>query len=394
MRSILAFTLLLANPLAAAPATDLAGRIIGIGVVSPADDTNGDLVVDAADVTTLLLPPIPLIITSTTLESAVTMEVNQTLTFSFGEAVTGFNASDVAVAGATKGVLSGSGSSYTMAITGTGGTITVAVSERAVTPGNEAATFSNFYQDTWTITLQTTPSVVAMELIRIPAGTFSMGAPTTELNRFPDEALHTVTLTQDFYLGKTEVTQDQWEAIQPFPQPQSFPGGALPVHNVSWDEIALWLPALDAAITEAGTFRLPTESQWEYAARAGTTTRFNYGNGFGVDENCSAEAERIANMWYCGNDSPSGVKVVGQKLANAWGLRDMHGNVAEFCADVYESTYPETVTDPTGPISGTNRVFRGGGFNYGVVLCRSARRQNAAPMGRLSSLGFRVAAVR
>jgi formylglycine-generating enzyme required for sulfatase activity len=252
--------------------------------------------------------------------------------------------------------------------------------------GTASVTFSNFYQDTWTITL---PGSVPMELIRIPAGTFTMGSPVGETSRFPEETQHQVTLSQDFYLGKTEVTQNQWVALQSFPQAQTFVGGTMPVHNVSHDDIGSWMTALNTHVTEPGTFALPTESQWEYAARAGTTTRFNYGNGFGGDENCSTEAERTSNMWYCGNSGAS-TQAVGQKPANAWGLRDMHGNVWEWCSDWY-GTYPTgPVTDPTGPGSGSGRVLRGGSwFNY-AQYCRSAYRVNGAPSSRFNSLGFRV----
>jgi len=291
---------------------------------------------------------ISLVITSTLAAGSISQTGSQTLTFTFGQPVTGFDVNDVAVTQGTKGTFTPISSTvYTLAVNSTGGTMTASAAE---------ISFSNFFQDTWTLTL---PSPVPMELIRIPAGTFTMGSPTGELSRISNETEHTVTLSQDFYLGKTEVTQDQWVAIQSFPQAQAFVGGTMPVRNVSHNNIQPWLAALDTAITEPGTFALPTESQWEYAARAGTATRFNFGDGFGADELCSAEAERVNNMWYCGNNSPSGTKTVGQKPANAWGLRDMHGNVREWCTD-WLGTYPGIVTDPTGPVSGSNRVFRSG----------------------------------
>lgn len=341
---------------------------------------------------------IPLTITSTLAESSVTQTASQTFTFTFGEGVTGFDATDVTVSGGTKGTFTPvSASSYTLAVTGTGGTVTASVGAAAATAasgsgnGSAAATpYSNFYQDTWTITL---PGSVPMELIRIPAGTFTMGSPSGETSRGSDETQHTVTLSQDFYLGKTEVTQNQWVALQSFPLAQTYVGGTMPVHNVTWNNISSWMTALNTHVTEPGTFSLPTESQWEYAARAGTTTRFNFGNGFGANEDCSAETERTNNMWYCGNNSPNGTKLVGQKPANAWGLRDMHGNVWEWCSDWYD-TYPGTVTDPTGPASGSARVRRGGSWDDLAHRCRSARRNFSFPSNRGSFIGFRVLAVR
>jgi formylglycine-generating enzyme required for sulfatase activity len=338
--------------------------------------------------------PASLAITSS--ETApVHQTANQTLTFTFDSAVTDFDASDVTVSGAAKGTFSGSGSVYTLALTGTGGKIDVAVAQNVVSPGNNAGAFSNFYQDTWTLSL---PGAVPMELIRIPAGTFTMGSPVTELSRESDETEHTVTLTQDFYLGKTEVTQQQWLAVHgswpgTAPSATHGVGNSFPAYNVSHNDIQTFMSALDTAITEPGTFGLPTESQWEYAARAGATTRFNFGDGFGADENCSAEAERTNNMWYCGNNSPNGTKAVGQKPANAWGLRDMHGNVWEWCADWY-GTYPGTITDPTGPVSGSDRVIRGGSWDDGAQDCRSANRNNFSPANRFDYIGFRVLAVR
>ncbi|MDX2176304.1 MAG: formylglycine-generating enzyme family protein [Candidatus Sumerlaeia bacterium] len=208
-----------------------------------------------------------------------------------------------------------------------------------------------------------------------------------------DETEHQVTLTQDFYLGKTEVTQDQWAALQSFPVAQTFVGGTMPVHNISHDDVGSWMTALNTHVTEPGTFSLPTESQWEYACRAGTTTRFNYGDGFASNETTDTAGGRGDNMWFAGNNSPNGTKTVGQKPANAWGLHDMHGNEWEWCSDWY-GTYPGTVTDPTGPVSGSFRVLRGGDWNDNARVCRSARRSNSIPSNGLSNYGFRVLAVR
>ena len=198
-----------------------------------------------------------------------------------------------------------------------------------------------FVNDALTIQL---PGGVPMELIRIPAGTFTMGSPAGELSRGMDETQFQGLLSQAAYMGKTEVTQQQWLAVR-----GSWPGRApsstnglgdnYPAYNVSWDDAQNFITSLNAHIVSSGqgpaTVRLPTEAEWEYACRAGTTTRFSFGNGLGADEYCSAEAERVNNMWYCGNNSPFGSKVVAQKYANAFGLNDMHGNVWEWCQDWY-----------------------------------------------------------
>ncbi|MCC5877576.1 MAG: SUMF1/EgtB/PvdO family nonheme iron enzyme [Candidatus Sumerlaeia bacterium] len=335
-----------------------------------------------------------LTLTSTLAEDSISETQNQTLTFTFGDDVTGFDADTVSVTNATKGTFSGSGSVYTLELTGEGGLIEVNVPANFGPTFTDAATYSNFYQDTWAVELQESP-LVTMDLIRIPAGTFIMGSPQDELARNSNETQHEVTLSQDFYLGKTQVTQAQWLAIQAFPQAQDFPGGNMPVHRVSYNDIQSWLSDLNTAMTEPGTFALPTESQWEYAARAGTTTRFNFGDGLHPtnDEDCGTTTERTDNMWYCGNAGGS-TQLVGQKPANAWGLHDMHGNVWEWCADWF-GTYPTgPVTDPTGPASGTNPVLRGGGWLYDARSCRSAQRIGNTPSGRASFIGFRALAVR
>jgi formylglycine-generating enzyme required for sulfatase activity len=342
---------------------------------------------------------ISLTITSTLAEGSVSETQSQTLTFTFGEHASqhaiDFGPDKVSVTNATKGAFFGSGAVYTLDLTGEGGLIEVEVPANFGHQFTESATFSNFYQDTWTIELQESP-LVTMDLIRIPAGTFTMGSPVGELSRQSDETQRTVTLSQDFYLGKTEVTQAQWTAIAAFTgsQAQTFVGSTMPVHNVTWNEIQTWLTALDTAITEPGTFALPTEAQWEYACRAGTTTRFNFGDGFASNETSDTAGGRGDNMWFTGNNSPNGTKAVGQKPANAWGLHDMHGNVWEWCADWYANYPAGPVTDPTGPGSGSARVVRGGGYLYTAPLCRSAQRFVDDPSSRLPRIGFRVLAVR
>lgn len=253
------------------------------------------------------------------------------------------------------------------------------------------------------------PGSVPMDLMYVPAGSFTMGSPAGELSRQADETTFSVELTHDFYMGKTEVTQQQWLAVM-----GSWPGTApaatyglgdsYPAYYVSWDDAQSFMTALNAHIQSTGqgtsTVRLPTEAEWEYACRGGTTTRFSFGNGFGANEDCSAEPERTDHMWYCGNNGASGspdygAKAVGQKLPNPFGLYDMHGNLFEWCQDWY-GTYPvspPTQVNPTGPETGGDRVVRGGRWSNVASNCRSARRIRFTPTYRESVVGFRVLAL-
>lgn len=335
--------------------------------------------------------PASLAIAGTVADGGISPLREQTLTFTFGRPVTDFDASDVVVRGGTKGDFAGSGSVYTLSVAATGGTMTISVPRNSVTPANMGASYTYFHQDTWRLNL---PGDVPLELIRVPAGTFVMGSPEAEPSHEADETQHQVTISEDFYLSRTEVTQEQWAAIEPFPAAQTFPGNTSPVHKVSWNDIQTWLASLDSAIAEPGIFSLPTEAQSEYASRAGTTTRFSFGDGFGIDEFCTPETERTDNMWYCGNNLPNGAKPVGQKLANPWGLLDMNGNVWEWCEDRYGAYPAGPLIDPTGPVSGARRVIRGGSWIDYASFCRSAKRFDQAPTSQSEYIGFRVAAIR
>lgn len=220
---------------------------------------------------------------------------------------------------------------------------------------------------------------VSLEMIRIPAGTFQMGSPETEPSRYANETLHTVTISKSFYIGKYEVTQGQWKSIMNNNNPSNFNNGDnYPVDNATWNDITNnFLPALNAKNLGQGTFYLPTEAQWEYACRAGTTTAYHWGTTMNGDY-----------CWYGGN-SNSTTHPVGQKLPNAWGLYDMSGNVSEWCSDLY-GTYPSgAIVDPTGATTGTSRNIRGGSFHSAVyklgkpvdseVICRSADRGYREP---------------
>jgi formylglycine-generating enzyme required for sulfatase activity len=249
-----------------------------------------------------------------------------------------------------------------------------------------------------------------IKMVKISAGSFTMGSPDTETNREVDEGpQHQVTLTQDFYLGKYEVTQGQWQAVMGAnPSRYSSCGQDCPVERVSWNEITGvggFLDKLNQAKAgcdisnlptdttryrpdkvPAGCYRLPTEAEWEYSARAGTTTRFSYGD----------DPSQIGNYgWYTSNSSSSTHKV-GGKLPNPWGLYDMHGNVSEWNYDWYGSNYYSNgnQTDPSGPTSGSYRVVRGGSWYDVAGGLRSAFRSDFGPDGRCNGLGFRLLTVR
>jgi formylglycine-generating enzyme required for sulfatase activity len=228
------------------------------------------------------------------------------------------------------------------------------------------------------------------EMMPIPAGTFVMGSPDDEKDRDVggnEGPQTTVTITKPFWLGKTEVTQAQWKAVMGN-NPSYHTGDDLPVEMISWSDAAAFCQKLNEMARDtlpAGYhYTLPTEAQWEYACRAGTTTRFYYGDDPGYNQ-----LEKYA--WYGVNNSGK-THPVGGKLPNDWGLHDMHGNVWEWCLDFKGDYYGGRVTDPQGSQSGTDRVFRGGGWNDVAKYCRSAFRNGRRPHGSNSSdLGFRVA---
>ena len=254
-------------------------------------------------------------------------------------------------------------------------------------------------------------------LRRIPAGTFLMGSPEDELGRssYFDETQHEVTLTQDYYVGVFEVTQRQYELVTGS-NPSYYQGGTRPVEYVSYDDLrgtsaeggAGW-PEQGHAV-DAGSFfgvlraktglllDLPTEAQWEYACRAGTTTALNSGKNLTATDTCPnlAEVGRYYNDKSDGKGGYSQHTRVGSYLPNAWGLYDMHGNVEEWCLDWFSSYGTAAVTDPAGSPTGSYRVLRGGSWVSGSARgCRSARRDYDNPSDRdygggFSDYGFRV----
>ncbi len=246
--------------------------------------------------------------------------------------------------------------------------------------------------DTKTITL---PGGATMDLIYCGPGVFLMGSPPGEYDRDKDEPLHRVELTKGFWLGKYEVTQEQWVSVMGS-NPSKFRGDMrLPVENVSWEDCQVFILKLNVKLNCGA--RLPTEAEWEYACRAGTETPYSWGYELnGSKANCD------------GSYSPYGTTVegpnlkrttpVGQYGENPWGFCDMHGNVNEWCNDWYYGKYytSSPATDPKGPIiTGWStwvacRVTRGGGWYLGPNKCRSAHRQWCAPANRLNDIGFRL----
>jgi formylglycine-generating enzyme required for sulfatase activity len=223
-----------------------------------------------------------------------------------------------------------------------------------------------------------------IEMLLIPGGTFNMGcSASNSYGCNSDETNHQVTLSKAFYLGKTEVTQAQWEAKMRN-NPSAFSGNANnPVETVSWNDIV--------GFNTATGLRLPSEAEWEYAYRGGTTTAFHSMPGYPNGTNDDNQLGDIA--WYGSNDSPFGTKPVAGKAANAFGMYDMSGNVYEWCNDWYGSTYYTTSpsTDPAGPSSGSDRVLRGGYWDYYSDHCRSSDRLHIFPGSRYRGVGFRVA---
>jgi formylglycine-generating enzyme required for sulfatase activity len=233
-----------------------------------------------------------------------------------------------------------------------------------------------------------------LELVPIKPGSFLMGSLESEAGRSNDEGPQTrVTITREFSMGKYLVTQEQYEAVMGN-NPSSFKGTPnLPVESVSWLDATNFCARLTERERQAGrlpegkVYRLPTEAEWEYACRAGTTTRFSFG-----DDPQGTEVGKYA--WYDGNSGRQ-THPVGTKLPNPWGLYDMHGNVFEWCQAWYSDSLPGgSVTDPQGASSGTSRALRGGSWSYSARYCRSACRvgywNRLWPVVHYRCLGFRV----
>jgi len=220
----------------------------------------------------------------------------------------------------------------------------------------------------------------------ISPGTFVMGSPEDELGHESDEKQYTVTISKPFYIQTTEVTQEQWESVmENNPSYFSSCGNNCPVENISWDDIQTFLSKLNAM--GDGHYSLPTEAQWEYVARAGSSTSLP--NGELIETGCAIDPQLTNIAWYCGN-SESKTHPVAQKQPNAWGLYDIPGNVWEWCQDWYDNYPNSSVIDPVGPLSGSQRVIRDCGYDSNAVYCRSANRVRNYPDVKNKFFGLRL----
>ena len=231
--------------------------------------------------------------------------------------------------------------------------------------------------------LSTEPSFtvngVSFDMVEVEGGTFTMGATAEQTGVFGDEKpTHQVTLPS-YYIGKTEVTQELWQAVMGS-NPSNFKGTNLPVEKVSWEDCKTFIAKLNALTGK--NFRLPTEAEWEFAARGGNKSR-------GYKYCGSNTLSDVA--WYVDN-SDNKTHPVAAKTPNELGIYDMSGNVLEWCNDWYSSSYytSESQTNPTGPDSGSSRVRRGGSWNYSENTCRVSRRGNTTPSFRYNYLGLRL----
>ncbi len=261
-------------------------------------------------------------------------------------------------------------------------------------------------------------SITAPKMALIPAGTFCMGSPESEVERYDDETQHKVTISKDFWMSQYEVTQAEWEAVIGN-NPSYSQGANLPVEQVSWydaieycnklsekegltpayridkgrndpnnenkHDVVRWLVTWDR---EANGYRLPTEAEWEYACRAGTTTPFSTGNNLTTNQ-----ANYNGNYPY--NENAEGeyqerTTAAGSFPPNAWGIYDMHGNVWEWCWDWYDDYSENNQIDPSGAASGTGRVLRSGCWGSGGRGVRSANRGSLTPDHWYDVYGFRL----
>lgn len=230
---------------------------------------------------------------------------------------------------------------------------------------------------------------LGMKFVWIPPGSFIMGSPKEEVERqrnTTDETQHKVTLTKGFYMGVYTVTQEEWQAVMGN-NPSNFKGEKnLPVEMVSWEDCQEFIKKLRGK--DKKLYRLPTEAEWEYACRAGTTTPFHFGETISTDQ-------ANYNGDYTYGEGKKGVNrkktaAVGSLPANAWGLHDMHGNVWQWCEDLYGDYPQKDVVDPQGPEKGEFRVLRGGSWLHDPLFCRSALRLKNIPGRRYNVFGFRL----
>lgn len=232
---------------------------------------------------------------------------------------------------------------------------------------------------------------IGMQFAWVSPGLFVMGSPPDEADRLDDEMQHPVTITQGFYLGVQPVTQGQWQAILG-KNPSRFQGVDRPVECVSWEDCQQFCQALrqaDGLLTGLPSpYRLPTEAEWEYACRGGTSSPYFFGSKLDLSQ---AKFHTPFNLSGGVQNQPrQETTPVGQFPGNTWGLEDLHGNVYEWCGDYYGALGVEAVQDPMGPSAGNTRILRGGSWHSLPSRCRSSCRGWGAPAYRGSDVGFRV----
>ena len=239
-----------------------------------------------------------------------------------------------------------------------------------------------------------------MEFVWIEPGVFQMGSPESERSDCDwcdhEGPVHEVEISTGFWLGKYEVTQGEWESVMgttPWSGSGKYYVRSNPSHPavyISWNDVQEFIERLNAAAGSA-VYRLPTEAEWEYACRAGTSTRWSFGDN---ESQLTHYAWYQENAWYVGGEQYA--HAVGTKRANPWGLYDMHGNVREWVQDWYDGDYYNSSprVDPPGPTSGSERVRRGGNFVGGAHFLRSASRHGFSPNDRNASAGVRLLRIR
>ena len=241
------------------------------------------------------------------------------------------------------------------------------------------------------------PGNVTLDLVRITGGTpFMMGAPPGERGGAWESPQHQVTIARDYFLGRYEVTQGQWTAVMGTNPAHAYGVGfTRPVYYVSWDDIAGpggFIEKLNQAVGSAA-FRLPTEAEWEYAARGGTTTEFSFPAPVDWDRHCGSFPEAEPYMRWCGIGWLSGPLEAGENLPNPWGLYDVHGNNWEWVQDLFHPGFAGAPDDGSAweAQPGALRVVRGGAWNAPASYCRSAARLPLEPGHKCFNTGFRVA---
>ena len=238
--------------------------------------------------------------------------------------------------------------------------------------------------------VSTLPGGGTMEFVWIEPGTYLRGSPAGEIDRRGEEGpQHRVTLTRGFWMGKFEVTQKQWALVmdtEPWSREDHVElDDDRPAVFISWEDTQLLLGVLNSDARES-LYRLPTEAEWEYVARAGTTTPWSFS-----DSTAAAHAWTFENTWDAGQEA---AQPVGRLAPNPWGLYDMHGNVYEWCDDWFAAYDSTAQADPAGPGEGVDRVARGGGFDDQRRSARSAARFAFTPLRGFDNIGVRLVRVR